>query len=155
MKLDLSTKEKIALVRHLAEQGNTQTQIAKKLNISLSYVHDIVKNNQIMIINGNHPQWTDAEIDILRKYYPIEGENVVLRLQNRTYLSVLKYASKLKIRKPNMYQKKVLCVELHKVYDSITSAAKASNSDRSSIGRCCAGKVGFKTAGGYHWKFVD
>lgn len=38
-----------------------------------------------------------------------------------------------------------------KTYDSITNAAKETNTDRSSISKCCNNK--YKTAGGFIWKF--
>ena len=32
--------------------------------------------------------WTDEEMDILRKYYPIEGKRVAARLPNRTISTI-------------------------------------------------------------------
>lgn len=49
--------------------------------------------------------------------------------------------------------KKVICVETGIVYNSVTKASKATNISDSSIRGCCYGRR--KTAGGYHWKFVD
>ena len=50
-------------------------------------------------------------------------------------------------------QKKVFCVELDRVYESITMAAQELDVCYTSIGCCCKGKL--KTAGGYHWRYVE
>ena len=51
------------------------------------------------------------------------------------------------------HYKKVLNIEINKVYDSIIQASNETNISQGSIGNCCRGKS--KTAGGYHWKFID
>ena len=47
--------------------------------------------------------------------------------------------------------KKVYCVELDKVFDSMTQAQKELNINN--ISACCRGI--YKTAGGYHWEYVE
>ena len=49
-------------------------------------------------------------------------------------------------------KKSVRCIELNIIYDSATEAAKQLNLHRSSISRCCEGKL--NSTGGYHWEFV-
>lgn len=49
--------------------------------------------------------------------------------------------------------KKVLCVELKKVFDSVNSAATALNLHQPNISACCKGRL--KTTGGYHWEYVE
>ena len=50
--------------------------------------------------------------------------------------------------------KKVLCVELNKIFNSIEDAYKfVGLKDGSCITKCCRGQI--HTAGGYHWKYVD
>ncbi len=51
------------------------------------------------------------------------------------------------------HYKNVLNIETKQVYESIAQASKETNISQNSIGNCCRGKS--KTAGGYHWKFVD
>lgn len=50
---------------------------------------------------------------------------------------------------------KVLCVETGIVYNSISDASKKTNIVRSTIGRVCNEVPRYKTAGGYHWKFIE
>ena len=49
--------------------------------------------------------------------------------------------------------KKVRCIETGIVYPSASEAARQTGIDKSSISKCCRGKL--KTAGGFHWEFVD
>lgn len=48
----------------------------------------------------------------------------------------------------------VKCVETNIIYPSAREAARQTGIYASSISRCCNGNYGFKTAGGYHWKYV-
>lgn len=62
--------------------------------------------------------------------------------------------TKCKIRDANKYrQKSVLCVELQKTFESIAQAHSIMNVNAGHISNCCNGKR--KTAGGYHWKFIN
>ena len=49
--------------------------------------------------------------------------------------------------------KKVRCIETGIVYPGASEAARQTGIDKSSISKCCRGKL--KTAGGFHWEFVD
>lgn len=48
--------------------------------------------------------------------------------------------------------KKVLCVELNEVFDSLTKASQATGVAISNISKCCSGER--KVAGGFHWRLV-
>ena len=49
--------------------------------------------------------------------------------------------------------RKVKCIELNKIYDSLSQASKELNLSHGNISRCCNGKL--KTVGGYHFEYVD
>ena len=49
--------------------------------------------------------------------------------------------------------RKVLCVDTGEVFDSALIASQAKNASASCISYCCKGKQ--RTAGGYHWEYVD
>ena len=49
--------------------------------------------------------------------------------------------------------KKVLCVELNRIFDSEKQAERELNIGVARISECCSGKN--KTAGGYHWRYAD
>lgn len=48
--------------------------------------------------------------------------------------------------------RKVYCVELDKVFESQTQAAKELGLEQTNISKVCRGKL--KTTGGYHWTFI-
>ena len=50
-------------------------------------------------------------------------------------------------------RKKVLCIELNRIFDSGLQAQKELKIAVSRISECCSGKS--KTAGGYHWQYAD
>ena len=45
-------------------------------------------------------EWTEEEIEILKKYYPIEGLNVMGKLKNRTRAAIMTKADKLELKAP-------------------------------------------------------
>lgn len=51
-------------------------------------------------------------------------------------------------------KKKVLCVETGEVFESIRAAAKHIGKGKCIISACCNNKPHYKTAGGYHWRFI-
>ena len=49
--------------------------------------------------------------------------------------------------------KPVYCIELSRVFESASVAARELSLNQSSISQCCTGKR--KTCGNYHWRFQD
>lgn len=49
--------------------------------------------------------------------------------------------------------KQVKCIELNRVFQSLSDAARELNLDKSNISKACRGVQ--KTSGGYHWKYVE
>ena len=64
---------------------------------------------------------------------------------------ILSEESKKKIGKGN--GKPVYCIELDKIFESTCEASRELGISQSSISLVCRGKR--KTAGGYHWEYVD
>lgn len=96
--------------------------------------------------------YTESEIEIIKKYYPTEGASVFKRLNKHTKKSVVRKARELGV-KVTTFKKKVICIETNIIFDSIASAAKYANISYTSISSVINGKT--KTAGGYHWKYVE
>lgn len=53
----------------------------------------------------------------------------------------------------SVQRKKVLCVETQIIYESLTKTGEKTNISIGHISQCCNKKR--KTAGGYHWKYVE
>lgn len=52
-------------------------------------------------------------------------------------------------------RKKVRCIENNIIYNSIKEASRKTNIDKKNISYCCRKVKHYKTAGGYHWKFIE
>lgn len=50
-------------------------------------------------------------------------------------------------------KKPIYCVELDRVFDSLTQAANELGLDQGSITKCCQGKRTY--CGGYHWRYAE
>ena len=50
-------------------------------------------------------------------------------------------------------RKQIYCIDLDKIFNSITEASKELEIDASSITRCCQGK--YKQIKGYHFKYLN
>lgn len=51
--------------------------------------------------------------------------------------------------------KPVLCIETGVVYHSAMEASRQTGASQGNINSCCNGRYGYKTAGGYHWRYAD
>ena len=101
--------------------------------------------------------WSDAEIEILKTYYPIEGTAVAARLPGRTEKTIKRYARVAGVKytgpKRHTGQKQVRCIETDIVYSSAKEAATVLNISYKMVQACAAGTK--KTGGGYHWEYVE
>lgn len=69
------------------------------------------------------------------------------RVENLRWATLIENAS----NKNNV--KKVLCVETNEIFSSLSEAERQTNISHENISKVCRGKR--KTAGGYHWKYVE
>ena len=72
---------------------------------------------------------------------------------NNTYGTKIDRARETKKRNGKS-NKKVICIEKGKVYNSITEAAKELNIFSGDISRACRKVKNHNTCGGYHWEYV-
>ena len=57
--------------------------------------------------------------------------------------------------KENKTNKMVLCIETGEIYEGTREVERKLKILHSSISRCCSSKCTNKTAGGYHWKYIE
>ena len=117
------------------------------------------------IYRPNTRYWTAEENEIIKKYYPIEGQDCCKRLPNRSVSAIVCHASKLGIqscREASKFMatkcsKKVRCIETGEVFNSISQANKtypgASNLKKVIDGeRSFAGRLPDGTP--LHWEYI-
>ena len=51
--------------------------------------------------------------------------------------------------------KHVRCIETGIIYRSTREAERQTGVNQVCIAKCCKGRYGYKTAGGYHWEYVE
>ena len=84
------------------------------------------------------------------------GESVVLSDAERMAVADAARSKMIESSRKDQHEKcykRVLCVELDKVFDSVTDAALAVGTDKRNISQCVTGRS--KTCLGYHWRYVD
>lgn len=73
--------------------------------------------------------------------------------RNEQFKIKLSKSKKKMVGDKNPKSKNVLCIETNKIYNGTREVERLLNICSSSISQCCNGKL--KTAGGYHWKYVE
>ncbi|MBQ2740539.1 MAG: hypothetical protein IJF39_02830 [Clostridia bacterium] len=104
------------------------------------------------------PVFSDEEIKLLKTLYPKLGicDELLKKFPGRTISTLRKHASQLGIKYigENKNLKKVINLELNKIFNSIDEASKyVGLKNGSSIGQCCKGNR--QQAAGFHWMFYD
>lgn len=69
------------------------------------------------------------------------------RVENLRWATLIENAS----NKNNV--RKVLCVETNEIFSSLSEAERQTKISHENISKVCRGKR--KTAGGYHWKYIE
>lgn len=111
----------------------------------------------------DHPEQAQKAIDQMQKYWVEHPEEKQKVLQKATQASI-DYWEKHPEQKKQIMQdmhdkakqtniKPVKCIETGMCYESAREAYRQTNVSYSSIGKVCKGKQ--KTAGGYHWCFIN
>ena len=115
------------------------------------YITHFKSTNPLYGFNRNHggrvKKWSEKAKN------GIKGEN------NHQYGNPLTEEHKEKIRQTRrelgyepVNKRKILCVELNRVFESTAAATRETGIHNFSIRRVCYGQR--KTAGGYHWRYV-
>lgn len=96
----------------------------------------------------------ESRIKISRNHADCSGRNNGMYGKNHTEEAKKKISNANKGKmSPKRNHNNVYCVELNKIFEDATEAAKELNLDSSCILKCCRGER--KTCGGYHWEFIN
>lgn len=153
---------KQSMVREYKHLGLTKDGITKKFRVHRLVAHMFIENpNGLPIVNhkdenkeNNHVdnlEWCDHEYNM---NYGTRSERASNKLKGRVFTEEWKQ----KIRDnhtdlsgdKNPRAKKVICIETGQVFTTIKEAQEWC---KGSVRQCLCGAC--KTAGGYHWQYVD
>ena len=116
---------------------------AKNGKIKTEYIHRLVA--LAFIPNPEHkPQVNHKDEN--------KKNNCVDNLEWMTAEENINYGTRIQ-RVAEKISKSVLCIETGVVYKSLAEAKRLTSISDSNISQCCLGRQ--KTAGGYHWKYVE
>lgn len=133
-----SYKRNKYLIPEVLENGYLRVSLSKDGKYHKVRIHTLVANAYLDNPNGYE--------DINHKDENKEN-NSVSNLEWVSHKDNCNYGTR-----NNKIRKAVYCVELDKVYESQSAAAKELGLWQGNIGKCCNGI--WETTGGYHWKFV-
>ena len=165
---DSLSQEEIAFLKEMGEKGATRKEMLTKFhekfpNHEMTWAKFANNCKRYSISYSKQRNYiTKEELEILKKYYPIEGLKSAKRVPWLTISTIRHVANRYGL-KSNKYQnrdKKVICVETGDIYDSINEVVRKNNT------RLKEGKRPNTTAirkaikenslyHGYHWKFVE
>lgn len=78
-------------------------------------------------------------------------DNNLSNLEWTTHLENVRYGTGI-VRKAMHQSRKILCVELNRIFNSVKEASEQMHVNYGNLSSCCNGKL--QTVGGYHWEYV-
>lgn len=112
---------------------------------------------QVVLTNDEETKTFKIHRLVAMAYIPnIENKPQVDHIdRNRTHnwTSNLRWATAIENASNKRNNKKVRCIELDKVFNTIMEAERELNINHENISKVCRGKR--KTAGKYHWEYVE
>lgn len=140
----------------LKNPDKSNEDISKETEITVDKIRQKRINMGIINPKFRHKKWTKDEDNIIISFYPIEGGKCYSKLINRTEEDVRRRAKALHIKsnaRYNTIKKSILCIETGEIFNSIKEASNKISRRPNSL--TPALKDQNKTAGGYHWKYVE
>lgn len=144
-----SLKISIGKRKEILEKEKNDIEQASQIIIK-DYTSDIVKIlNDIKKRIHNELAYTEEEDNIIKEYYPIEGQKCIARLKDRSAHSIHVRAFKLGIK--YIGEDKIYCFELNRVFPNTNFAATELGLNTDSIRRACNN---WGTLHGYRFCFL-
>ena len=132
-------------------KGYSNVELYKNKKKKQFYIHRLVMENFCPIENMNVLDVNHKDED--------KSNNHISNLGWMTYKDNLNYGSRAEKARMKMQgknsslSKKVRCIEKDVIYEALREAERQLGIPATNISRACKGKI--KTAGGYHWEYVE
>ena len=145
------TDEEISILRKFypTEGSTIRNRLPNRTDNAISYMALKLK---IYSESKNCPRnnkWTTEEDALITQYYISEKKSICSRLPNREWESIRQRASALGVKLP---LKQIICVETTNKY-LLNDVCTVFNFSKTKLYKAL--KDPSKTAGGYHWKYVE
>lgn len=121
------------LTVHLRDKKRSKVMQCHRLVLS---TFEPIPNSDVMEVNHKNEDKQD---------------NRLSNLEWTTHLENIRYGTAI-ARRVKSQSKKILCVELNMIFDSVKDASEKMNVNYGNLTSCCNGNL--KTVGGYHWQYI-
>jgi len=149
----MHTKKEHILIKSVQPTGYHTVTFCKNGKAKQYLVHRIVYQT----FAGEIPEGMQVNhIDENKLNNNIDNLNLMTPKENCNWGTHIERCSKGMIGKliNNKFRsKKILCVETEIIYPSISEAERQVHINKCNIIGCCKGR--YRTAGGYHWKYIE
>ena len=132
-------------------KGYSNVELYKNKKKKQFYIHRLVMENFCPIENMNVLDVNHKDED--------KSNNHISNLEWMTHKDNLNYGSRAEKARMKMQgknssrSKKVRCIAKDVIYDALREAERQLGIPATNISKACKGKI--KTAGGYHWEYVE
>lgn len=132
-------------------KGYSNVELYKNKKKKQFYIHRLVMENFCPIENMNVLDVNHKDED--------KSNNHISNLEWMTHKDNLNYGSRAEKARMKMQgknssrSKKVRCIEKDVIYEALREAERQLGIPTTNISKACKGKI--KTAGGYHWEYVE
>ena len=132
-------------------KGYSNIELYKNKKKKQFYIHRLVMENFCPIENMNVLDVNHKDED--------KSNNHISNLEWMTHKDNLNYGSRAEKARMKMQgknssrSKKVRCIEKNVIYEALREAERQLGIPATNISKACKGKI--KTAGGYHWEYVE
>lgn len=132
-------------------KGYSNVELYRNKKKKQFYIHRLVMENFCPIENMNVLDVNHKDED--------KSNNHISNLEWMTHKDNLNYGSRAEKARMKMQgknssrSKKVRCIEKNVIYEALREAERQLGIPATNISKACKGKI--KTAGGYHWEYVE